>query len=203
MTNPGAGADCTALAQAQTTASVQPSRVFVGLKIAPDIAHALAELAKPLEREAARSVASSDIHLTLVPPWNESRRADAVARLSGAVDGFTTFRLAFAHVGYGPTGHHPRLLWVDCAAGDELKNLRAALMTAFGQTDARPFQPHVTLVRIPKHGRAVARRHPIDQALLLSQWVTSVELFQSPPKGQRGYQIVASCPLAPQQDAPL
>jgi 2'-5' RNA ligase len=173
----------------------QPLRIFVGLKIAAEVAGALAELARPLERYAVRLVPRNDIHLTLVPPWNESRIADAIETLRTAVGGFGTFVLAFAHLGYGPTLRHPRLLWVDCAASNELKNLRTALLAAYGRTDARPFQPHVTLARIPKNGRAIARHTPIDRMLSLTQCVNSVELFQSPPKGQSGYQVIASLSL--------
>lgn len=89
-------------------------------------------------------------------------------------------------------------------ASSELKELQMALMAAYGRTDTRPFQPHVTLARIPQSGWALARKHPIDQPLSLTQCVASVELFQSPPKGQSGYRVLASLPLgAGQASEPL
>jgi len=50
----------------------------------------------------------------------------------------------------------------------------------------------VTLARLRGNSWAVARKHPIDRALSLTQRVGSVELFQSPPPGEIGYRIVAS-----------
>jgi 2'-5' RNA ligase len=100
--------------------------------------------------------------------------------------------LKFNRVRFGPTLRHPRLLWVDCEPNSELSE---TLMTAYGQLDPRPFVPHVTLARLPRNGRAIVWRHPIDQALSLTERITSVELFQSPRKGERGYQILASAPL--------
>ncbi len=182
---------------ARAIADAAAVRIFAGIKIAEEIARELAALARPLESCGARLVRSEDIHLTLVPPWNETDVAGAVDKLRRATGAFGSLLLTFVHLGYGPTLRHPRLLWVDCVAGRELANLWAALMSAYGQTESRPFRPHVTLARLPRDGRLIARENPIDQDLRLTQHVTSVELFQSPPRGQRGYRVVASVPLGP------
>ena len=171
------------------------SRVFVALKMAPDIAQELAQIARPLERFAVRPIAKEDIHLTLVPPWNEPAMHNAVEELRIAAKGHYAFRLEFQHVGYGPDPKRPRLLWVDCSASKELTGLHAALMLAFGQRDERLFLPHATLARIRGNGARVARKCPIDRDLTLIQEITTIELMQSPPPGGRGYKVLASLPL--------
>ena len=176
-------------------AAPPPPRVFVGIKIAPEIAAQLAAFAIGLERPFARPVAAADIHLTLVPPWNEPSTADAIAKLGRVAENFAAFTLVFQHVGYGPQPRRPRLLWADCAAGEDITALQAALMQAYGRTEERAFQPHVTIARIRGAGPAIARRHPIDQPLSLTQRVETIELFQSPPAGERGYRLLASLPL--------
>ncbi len=180
---------------ADTALAAPPVRVFVGLKIAPEIASQLAQLAAALEQSSVRPVVPTDIHLTLVPPWNETSIPDAIEKLGRIAGTFGAFQLIFQHAGYGPQPRRPRLLWVDCAATDEIAALRAALLQAYGQTDERPFQPHVTLARIRGDGVAIARKHPIDRPLSLSQRVESIELFQSPPAGGSGYQVLASLRL--------
>ena len=172
-----------------------PARVFVGLKIPLEIASQLAKFAAALEAPSVRPVAPADIHLTLVPPWNETSIPDAITKLGRVASGFSAFQLIFQHVDYGPRPRRPRLLWADCAATDEIAALHAALLQAFGRTDERPFQPHVTLARIRAAGPAIARLHPIDQPLSLTQRVDSVELFQSPPLGGTGYRVLASSRL--------
>lgn len=184
------GTDQPAAAQA-----APPARVFVGLKIAPEIANQLAQLVAGLENPSIRPVAPADIHLTLVPPWNEGSIPDAIAKLGRVAGQSGAFQLIFQHVGYGPQQRQPRLIWVDCAASAEIAALHAALVQAFGQTDERPFQPHVTLARIRANRRSIARQHPIDQQLTLMQRVESIELFQSPPPGEHGYRVVASLRL--------
>jgi RNA 2',3'-cyclic 3'-phosphodiesterase len=178
----------------------RPARIFVGIKIADELAEELAALARPLRPHDVRLVPSNDIHLTLVPPWDEPETAGAVGTLQAAISDFKPFVLTFTRLGFGPNLREPRLLWIECAASDELADLRIALLAAYGRSDSRPFVPHVTLARIPKNGRTVARRNPIDRTFLLTQLVASVELFQSPLPGKRGYEALASLPLGRNAD---
>lgn len=177
------------------TPAAPQARVFVGLKVAHEIADELAQIAKRIEQPSVRLVAPADIHLTLVPPWNEASIPHAIDKLRQVASRFAAFWLTFERVGYGPQPRRPRLLWAECAADEETSGLRAALLEAFGQRDERPFQPHVTIARIREKGIAIARKHPIDRQLLLGQRVETVELFQSPPPGSTGYQVLASLPL--------
>jgi len=172
------------------------TRVFIGLRIAPEITTELAQFASALEKlPPVRIVKPADIHLTLVRPWNEVSIPDATEKLGGVAARFSDFWLTFQHVGYGPQRRRPRLLWADCMATDEISALHAALTDVYGQTNERPFQPHVTLARIRAAGSAIARKYPIDQPLSLRQRVESLELFQSPPSGQTGYRVLASLQL--------
>jgi 2'-5' RNA ligase len=171
------------------------ARVFVGIKLSAGIANELARVGRELERFQVKLVTASDMHLTLVPPWQESSIPDAVDRLRQVADGYGGFALVIEHVGFGPDPQRPRLLWADCAAADELQALRAALLMAYSRSEERAFRPHVTLARIRGNGRTIARKHPLDRSVSFRQWVQSVELFQSPPSGERGYRVLASVRL--------
>ena len=126
----------------------KPSCISVAIMIAPAIADELAQLARGLERFPVRLVVPADIHLTLVPPWNEVSIPDAVEKLRRVADRYGPFALTFQHIVFGPDPRRPRLLWAECAAGREIAELQAALLRAFGQTDERPFRPHVTRARL-------------------------------------------------------
>jgi 2'-5' RNA ligase len=182
-------------AQVETAAASRPVRVFVGVKIAPAIACELAKLARPLRRFRVRLIATDDIHLTLVPPWNESSISQAIDKIGMAAEKSCPSILTFRRLGYGPSAERPRLLWAECEAMSELAAMRMALLEACGQTDERPFRPHVTLGRLRENGRAVASGCPIDQQLSFMQQVDSVEFFRSPPPGAVGYEILRSFPL--------
>jgi hypothetical protein len=78
-----------------------PLRIFIGLKVAPDIAQQLAELAHPLKSDEVRLVPSSDNHLTLVPPRNETHITDLVEKLRIAVCEIGRFLMSLEHLRYG------------------------------------------------------------------------------------------------------
>jgi 2'-5' RNA ligase len=179
----------------ESAANVRTARIFVALLIAPDIALALAQYGRDLEQFSVRLVPPTDIHLTLVPPWNEASIPDAVGKLRRVADTCDHFTLAFFHIGYGPERRRPRFLWADCVASNELAEFRATLLRVFGQADERPFRPHMTLARLRDKGRAIARKHPVDRELAFTQRIDSVELMQSPPPGGSGYTVLASLPL--------
>jgi len=177
------------------TAGQPAARVFVALKVAPQVAHELAQMARALERFPVRLTAPDDIHLTLVPPWKETSIPAAIETLRGVAEKAVPLSLTLVHLSYGPQPRRPRLLWAECAASEELTALHAALLHAFGQSDERPFRPHITVARIRGNGPAVARKQPIDRELTFSQPVETVELMQSPPPGEVGYRVLASLRL--------
>jgi hypothetical protein len=53
---------------------------------------------------------------------------------------------------------------------------------------------HTPEIDQPRDARTdlIARKHPIDQTIVLTQRVKSIELFQSPRPGGSGYQVLAS-----------
>lgn len=181
-----------------TTNGIAPARVrvFLGVKIAPDISEQLVGLARGLRQEQVKLVAPGDIHVTLVPPWNETLISEALEKIRATVAEFNPFVLELQHLNYGPELKRPRFLWAECGMSEEITALRGALLHLLDQSDERPFRPHVTLARLRGNGAAIARRHPIDRVLSFSQQVKSVDFFRSPPPGATGYQILASAPLA-------
>lgn len=171
-------------------------RVFVGLKIMPEIAQKLAQLARGLERFPTRFVASEDIHLTLVPPWDEGSIPDTIEKLREALKGSAPFMLTFTRPSYWPDRRHPRLLCAECVTTPEIKSLQSTLLSAVGQKEDRPFEPHVTLARMQRGARGAAGRNELDRNLTLAQSINSVELFQSRMEASKGYHVLASLPLA-------
>lgn len=176
--------------------AAKTTRVFVGLKIVPEIAEELAQLARGLERFPTRFVPSEDIHLTLVPPWDESSIPDAIEKLREALKRAAPFTLTFTRLSYWPDRRRPRLLCAECVMTPEIKTFQSDLLNAFGQTEDRPFEPHVTLARMQRGVRAASGKSELGRELALVQPIDSVELFQSRTQVGKGYQVLASLPLA-------
>jgi len=172
-------------------------RVFVGLKIAPTIAQELAQYVHRVEHAPSRFVPCDDIHLTLMPPWNENTVADVIEKLCAMSSRLAPFPLAFTRLSYWPNHRRPRLLCVECVPTAEMAELQSALLDVLGQTNDRPFKPHVTLARLKRGAKAASAKSALDQDLTLEQSIDTVELFQSPKPPARGYAILASVPLSP------
>jgi len=103
-------------------------RVFVGVQVAPEIARELAGLACDLKQFSVRLVATADIHVTLVPPWNEASISETLEKLRQVTNNFGAFALTFQRICYGPQPRRPRLLWAECAATNEIAAFHAALI---------------------------------------------------------------------------
>ena len=58
-----------------------PVRVLVGIGLLSEIADRLVRIASVLERPDVRLVAADDMHLTLLPPWQETSIPTAVETL--------------------------------------------------------------------------------------------------------------------------
>jgi 2'-5' RNA ligase len=171
-------------------------RVFVGLKMAPAIAQELAQCAHRRERAPSRFVPCEDIHLTLVPPWNENSIADVVDKLRATSSKLAPFPLAFTHLSYWPNHRRPRLLCVECTPTAELAALQSDLLEVLSQSNDRPFKPHVTLARLKRDAKPASAKSALDQDLALKQSIGTVELFQSPKPPAKGYTVLASVPLS-------
>lgn len=170
-------------------------RIFIGLKVSAALAEVLAAWAAVLVDPRVRRVAAADMHLTLVPPWNETDLDAIIATLTRVADGFSAFTLEVVRLAYAPDPDQPRLLWAECLANATLGALRDALLQAFHPRQTRPFRPHLTLARLGRYGRHIAAAHPLEQRLSLRQPVTAVTLFQSPVAGGSGYSVLAQAPL--------
>jgi len=96
----------------QSMIAAPPARIFVGIKVADAVATELAELARPLgQQHGVRLLSASDIHLTLLPPWNEFDIAAAAETLRTSIGDLKSFCLTFVHIRYGQRLREPHLLW--------------------------------------------------------------------------------------------
>jgi RNA 2',3'-cyclic 3'-phosphodiesterase len=154
------------------------------------MAEQLALFIAGLEASFVRAVAPADIHLTLVPPWNETAIPDAIAKLGRVTGRFSGFWLDLCYVGYRPQPRRPRLVWVDSAIADD-GALHGALLEAFGRNEVCPSHPHVALARIQVDGSAISRKH------------RQIGHFPTPAGGNRRALSIASAGRARPYHSPL
>jgi 2'-5' RNA ligase len=171
-------------------------RIFVGIKVDRGIAQSLFARTIPLRGIPETTlIPSDDVHITLLPPWNTADIAPITETIRDIAHKTECFSVNFNHIRYGPTVMKPWLLWAECGAGAPIIGLKKVLLHAFGHHDEMPFRPHATLARVRKNGQMIMKKYPIDGVCHFTQYVNSIELFESPQGGGTGYRIRGSLPL--------
>ncbi len=90
----------------------------------------LAQIAAGLEEPSVRPVAVADIHLTLVPPWNEFSTRDAIEQLGGVATRFAWLFIGLSACRLRSAAATALSALVDCAATSEITTLHVALLQA-------------------------------------------------------------------------
>lgn len=178
-------------------------RIFVGIKVSPEIASVLSDMQKELQGLPVRLVRPQNMHVTVVPPWgSRDWKMDAEKIRSALLNADVRSQMAFDRVSYGPTARYSRLVWASGPASQDLFGLKKVLANALDLAIDRPnFVPHVTIARFAEEDRKAFLLHPFDRKLAISMPVHTVELLLSPRAGG-DYQILESFPLF-ERDGPF
>jgi len=108
-----------------------------------------------------RWIAGRNLHITLVPPWEESE-IERVASVLAGVEA-APFEVRFSRAESGPDRGAPRLIWATGETPAALLRLRDTVTTALGiEPERRPYRLHMTLARYrpTPPGQVVARVPP-------------------------------------------
>lgn len=125
-------------------------RIFVGAACPEELLPVIERCRRALEGvPGVQFLASGDLHLTIIPPWEE-RNPDAVVRDLAAIDA-PSATLAVTEAGYGPDTGAPRLAWLWGPTTPAIDRIWLQAWRALWSQDPprRPF-PHVTFARFPE-----------------------------------------------------
>ncbi|MBI4250747.1 RNA 2',3'-cyclic phosphodiesterase [Candidatus Uhrbacteria bacterium] len=156
-------------------------RIFFGIPIEENLQEKIAAWRKKYERLAVRWVKPNNLHVTLIPPWDEED-IDSVIRLlehstAKAVEPLT---LQFTRVAYGPSLREPRLIWAEGVAPHGLLTLKNWCESVLGvSADTRPFLLHLTLARFRPETFSSFPVKKLDESVSWSQTCSSVVLYES------------------------
>ncbi len=94
-----------------------------------------------------RWIAPKNLHITLIPPWEEENIERVIDTLK-TVSGFGASEVQFRRVSYGPNPRSPRLIWAEGQTPPALLALKKQLEPLLGQKpQRRDFFLHLTLAR--------------------------------------------------------
>ena len=170
------------------------ARLFFAASPAPEAQRELGNVAEALERQCGgRAVPVRNMHLTLVFLGNVARSRMARVEAVAATVKAPRFELRLDRVAWW---RHNRIVWAGAARCPEslaalVKALEQGLSSEEFHFDARPYVPHVTLLR-------KARRAPAAAEVPGVAWpVSRFALMESVPRaGGPVYEMLREWPLA-------
>lgn len=170
------------------------SRIFIGIKSSPAFQAEAEKWRGGLAALPVRWIPPENLHLTLVPPWQEADVDASIMRVRQAMRGLTPFDLLFTRVLYGPTREEPRLIWAEAEPSEALSECKRRLDAAFGTGESREHRPHVTLARFKSEDFHTFPTKDLDEKVNWLERVEALTFFSSRPDGS-GYDVLAQEPL--------
>src|SRR5690348_8821422 len=124
-------------------------RIYIAVKISDFLQGQIIDWGKAYPSIPARWTAGKNLHITLVPPWQENDLGRIVELLRPVPQHFQPFSIHFNKIKLGPNAKKPRMIWASGSTPPELVNVKTSIEQALGQTpEPRPLSIHITLARI-------------------------------------------------------
>lgn len=167
------------------------ARLFIAIKIVPDLRQGVARVQKDLQvfDLGIRWVAVENIHLTLrfLGEIKEERIQGIKDILTSVGQGHNGFDMELRHLGVFPTERNPRVIWVSCQEKtgtlarvyEELEN---GLVGMGLEKDDHPFSAHITIGRIKSRQNIDKLKNYLvsnKDVLIGAQRVNELVLFRS------------------------
>lgn len=133
-------------------------RIFVALGISEELQRKIKAWEKNWRYLPARWINKENLHITLIPPWYESKISEIESKLRLNKSLLKPFTLIFQHITFGPNPKKPRLIWLEGERLFELELLKNKLEKILQQkAEKRDYTVHMTLARFkPKDFSNVA-----------------------------------------------
>ena len=172
------------------------ARVFVAIPLSTDLQEQASLIEDKLAHLPVRWLTGKNLHITLVPPWEEPDTFAAIKLLDN-LQGLGTFDIKLDHIALGPQPREPRLIWTRGQAPQELLDLKAAAEKVFGKTsEQRLYRLHATLARFRSENYDENIFKDVPRTIRWKQKVESVVLMKSKLSNQGAdYEILGKIDL--------
>ena len=155
-------------------------RVFIGAKPSPALAGIVNVWQQNWQNLPVRWLTPEQLHITVVPPWNERNAEEVMAILKPLTVNPQPIPVRFTKVSFGPSPLAPRLIWAEGLAPPELVALKDQLEQTLGLTPLRrPFTLHLTLARFRPEDFTSFPFHHLEEHVNWTDTLNSFALIES------------------------
>lgn len=173
-------------------------RLFIGCAVSSVVQQRVLEWRRLHARLPARFTTPKNLHITIVPPWEETDETtikQTISQLTLPVTGPLEF--IFNWVCFGPDPAEPRLIWAEGEVSPGFAELKYRLEESLWLPhDKRPLRPHLTIARFhPEDFRRFPQK-TLGEAVTWTETAEKFSLFESRlGRGGADYTPIADWPL--------
>ena len=124
------------------------ARLFIGLALNEELTQEILSWESNYLLWPVNWLASNNLHLTLVAPWDDKNKEEAKEIFTGFSGLFSPVSAKFSIVTFGPNQFSPRLIWAKGWSSEIALEIKRKIELGFNlPDDNRPFLTHLTLAR--------------------------------------------------------
>lgn len=155
-------------------------RLFVAVPISENLQNEILEWEKSHQNLPVRWLKGKNLHITLIPPWEEENIEKIRATLKTFENKIGRFGIEFDKMEYGPHGREPRLIWAEGKPPKILLDLKGKLELLLGRkSDFRPWLMHLTLARFRPETFSSFTVKRLNEKVYWPEQVNSIVLMES------------------------
>lgn len=127
-----------------------PHRIFLAIPTPFALQEQISQFQSRFSSIPVRWVTGSNLHITLVPPWEETNPDTVIRQMQTALSKrpFKPFPVSFSKITFGPSSKNPRLIWAKGNDSTDATQLKEWLERLTGHFSEYPrFNIHLTLAR--------------------------------------------------------
>jgi len=158
-------------------------RIFVAIKASPRLQENIAKLQEPFSSLPIKWTLEKDLHITLVPPWEEEDVDSVKKKLNGFQGTTGEFRITFEKLAFGPNGEKPRLLWLKAMPSEKLRRLKEELEQLLKhKSKYKDWIIHMTLGKFEPEDFSLSWLNSLPPGLfVIQEEINSIALIESVP----------------------
>ncbi len=123
-------------------------RLFIALEVPENLKSEVVVWKDKHYSLPVRWIPSSDLHITIVPPWDEEDPEGVIEKLDTIQGKTGSIRVSFDRVSIGPNRRFPRLIWATGEVPQRMLVLRELIKNTLSKiSDRNVFFTHLTMGR--------------------------------------------------------
>lgn len=156
------------------------SRVFIAFPISESLKEVILVWQKKFPEIPVRWTKKDNIHITIVPPWEESELGEVINQLKTLEGKYGAGTFSAHTITYGPSERNPRLIWAQGEVDQKFHTFKIDLEKLLSRAPGRTtWRPHITLARFAEEDFKHLSVQNINESISLQEELKSFVIMES------------------------